>query len=60
MWELIVSAPDHCLSFYFEFCLSVPLFVFNFINDDCFEHFLKICLTENNLIVCLVSFFNYY
>ena len=23
MWELIVSVPDHCISFYFPFCLTV-------------------------------------
>ena len=23
MWDLIVSVPDHCLSFYFSNCLSV-------------------------------------
>ena len=22
MWDLIVSVPDHCLSFYFDFCLN--------------------------------------
>ena len=22
MWDLIVSVPDHCLSFYFEVCLE--------------------------------------
>ena len=22
MWDLIVSAPDHCLSFYFSVCLN--------------------------------------
>ena len=23
MWDLIVSVPDHCLSFYFSFCKTV-------------------------------------
>ena len=23
MWELIVSVPDHCLSFYFIFCTQL-------------------------------------
>ena len=27
MWDLIVSVPDHCLSFYFELtCLPVYMF----------------------------------
>ena len=25
MWDLIVSVPDHCLSFYFENVLSLPV-----------------------------------
>ena len=31
MWDLIVSVPDHCLSFYFENCLLflVNLFYVN-------------------------------
>ena len=32
MWDLIVSVPDHCLSFYFmqiaSFCLLVYLYTF--------------------------------
>ena len=35
MWDLIVSVPDHCLSFYFSFntlqiFTSVNLFVFQY------------------------------
>ena len=30
MWDLIVSVPDHCLSFYFEGRELVALFVFFF------------------------------
>ena len=25
IWDLIVSVPDHCLSFYFDSCLATPL-----------------------------------
>ena len=29
MWDLIVSVPDHCLSFYFDFGLIPVLRAFN-------------------------------
>ena len=29
IWDLIVSVPDHCLSFYFEHVLSVLRFFFD-------------------------------
>ena len=25
MWDLIVSVPDHCLSFYFLFCVNIDI-----------------------------------
>ena len=28
MWDLIVSVPDHCLSFYFSLCLYMLKFVY--------------------------------
>ena len=27
MWDLIVSVPDHCLSFYFSFSLQILWFL---------------------------------
>ena len=32
MWDLIVSVPDHCLSFYFTNCISV---IKNLCNEGC-------------------------
>ena len=29
MWDLIVSVPDHCLSFYFTYFLVVIYYVFD-------------------------------
>ena len=26
MWDLIVSVPDHCLSFFFVYSISIPSF----------------------------------
>ena len=28
MWDLMVSVPDHCLSFYFNRCLGTDRFIF--------------------------------
>ena len=33
MWDLIVSVPDHCLSFYFIFCIMKRAFVLKFIRE---------------------------
>ena len=37
MWDLIVSIPDHCLSFYFRperlIVLSAHAFASNYLND---------------------------
>ena len=33
MWDLIVSVPDHCLSFYFVLTKSCPLFNFKTLQD---------------------------
>ena len=30
MWDLIVSVPDHCLSFYFESVFVLVRYIFNF------------------------------
>ena len=29
MWDLIVSVPDHCLSFYFTIIWNFPFLIFN-------------------------------
>ena len=35
MWDLIVSVPDHCLSFYFTICLGQLLKVVHGVNKKC-------------------------
>ena len=40
MWDLIVSVPDHCLSFYFSFVLSFAIIsVLNVSNPCSFKQF---------------------
>ena len=41
MWDLIVSVPDHCLSFYFAFCFRQ-------------EHYIKIW--RKNLLIPIQIF----
>ena len=31
MWDLIVSVPDHCLSFYFALCMAGVIFLYEFL-----------------------------
>ena len=47
MWDLIVSVPDHCLSFYFTLESSLVFCLSKFIN------FLKVFVTA--LILCNAS-----
>ena len=44
MWDLIVSVPDHCLSFYFA--LSLFTFVYNCIKILKLETFYRISMTN--------------
>ena len=40
MWDLIVSVPDHCLSFYFSFmiCLNMSRCMSKSTSDMCTQH----------------------
>ena len=44
MWDLIVSVPDHCLSFYFMFTLTVTSLACAVLCDD-------ICAATNQNVV---------
>ena len=49
MWDLIVSIPDHCLSFYFSLCTHYSLF-------KCIEQATHLTETSTSLIdILLVS-----
>ena len=39
MWDLIVSVPDHCLSFYFEILenSTLPIIIFQWISNAPFS-----------------------
>ena len=57
MWDLIVSVPDHCLSFYFLLGLELPVSYSSRINwgnvqntGDCIKFYFPLfyyCLTNN-------------
>ena len=34
MWDLIVSVPDHCLSFYFSYGTSLIVLVCSWLSHD--------------------------
>ena len=51
MWDLIVSFPDHCLSFYFEAFNSTSRYLDDLLNIDniYFEHMVDRIYTCNQL-----------
>ena len=53
MWDLIVSVPDHCLSFYFFYhisCNTVLFRLFNSVNPVC----LYVCIYTNKYFFFLL------
>ena len=52
MWDLIVSVPDHCLSFYFTIKLENDIEHKHFFFFACFyEHLLSHCFHGNQYIL---------
>ena len=62
MWDLIVSVPDHCLSFYFRHC---PFFHYSSMQISLFinVHLNLLLVTSRKLSkfkLVYISIFNYY
>ena len=54
MWDLIVSVPDHCLSFYFPCNNKVMAFVYEFTDIPSYDVFLLVYL--EGFALCLWHF----
>ena len=57
MWDLIVSVPNHCLSFYFDlgsfsnqYTSSFDIFVVFEFDTGCHLRFLKLYVNEQSLL----------
>ena len=51
MWDLIVSVPDRCLSFYFLRCIGYLSFT-----KDCIKH----DLLQTQVLLLQLNFLNYF